>query len=296
MRAGGLGGGQGLGRQHGQQCRAGSPHQPRSRPGADRRGPARPPAAVGDRLQRRPRPFRAGARPRLPGAGPPRHQDQRHRRRRHGLLGHPGALARRPCVAAARRQVPGRHAGLRLRRLGAGRGHRRGARGLCRARRLSRREDARRRRRRRPAHLGAPGAGGTRPSRLRYRHHGRCPRHLFGEGGAPLRAAGGGMRPRLVRGAGERRRQGRHGHGPGGVRHPRCRRRERVHPLRLPRPAGPSGGGLLPARSRHRRRHHRGHADRGAGRVPRGPSRPTSGAARSTSRPGSRSWRSRRRR
>ena len=44
----------------------------------------------------------------------------------------------------------------------------------------------------------------------------------------------GGLRPRLVRGAGERRRQGRHGHGAGRDRHPDYRRRKRVHPLRLP--------------------------------------------------------------
>ena len=177
----GWGGGQGLGRQHGQQRGSGGARQPRPRPGADRRGPARSAPAVGDRLQRRPRSLRPHARPQLPGAGPPRRQDQRDRGHRHGLLGHPGALPRRAGVAASRRQVPGLAPGLRLRRLGAGRGDRRTARRLYRPRRLPRREDARRRRRRRPRDLGAPGPGRPRPSRRRHRHHGGRPR-------APIRS------------------------------------------------------------------------------------------------------------
>ena len=54
--------------------------------------------------------------------------------------------------------------------------------------------------------------------------------------GAALLPPGRGLRPRLVRGAGHRRRQARPGRGAAATAYPDRRRRERVHPLRFPRP------------------------------------------------------------
>ena len=71
------------------------------------------------------------------------------------------------------------------------------------------REDAGRRDGRRAARLGRARAGGARGARARRRPDGRRARHLHGRRRQALHAAGRGLRPRLVRGAGDRRRQGR---------------------------------------------------------------------------------------
>ena len=140
--------------------------------------------------------------------------------------------------------------------------------GLCRGRRVPRGQDAGRHHRRRPAPLGAPGGCGPRRARPRLRVDVRCARHLLGGRGQALLPPRRGLQPRLVRGAGDRRRQGRVRPGARRDGHPDRRRRERIHAARFPRSGDAGGGRHFPARSGDLRRHHRGDADFGARQRP----------------------------
>ena len=104
------------------------------------------------------------------------------------------------------------HAGLCLGRLGGRRRHRRAAANPISTRAASRRvkmrvgamDGA-------AACLGRARAGGARGARPGRRPDGRRARHLYGRRRQALRPARRRLRSRLVRGAGHRRRQGRHG-------------------------------------------------------------------------------------
>ena len=115
-----LGRGQGAGRRHGAEPGADHADQRGIRPAAQGRGPARHHPAVGDALQRHPRPLRAARGPGIPGARPARHHHLGDQRRRLRAVGHSRQVARRAGVAAARRTALGADAGLRLGRLGTG--------------------------------------------------------------------------------------------------------------------------------------------------------------------------------
>ena len=171
-------------------------------------------------------------------------------------------------VAAARRPAGRADAGLRLGRLGRRRQDRRAAAGLCRGRRVRRGQDAGRHHRRRPAPFGTPRAGGARGAGAGGRADVRRARHVVGGRGEALLPPRRGLQPRLVRGAGDGRRQTRPGAGARRHRHPDRLRRERVHPPRFPRPRGVAGGRHHAARPGDLRRHHRGDAHLGASPAP----------------------------
>jgi L-alanine-DL-glutamate epimerase-like enolase superfamily enzyme len=113
-----------------------------------------------------------------------------------------------------------------------------------------------------PGELGAPGARRARGARPGHRHRLRRAWHLHGGRGQALLPAGGGLQPAVVRGACHRRRQARHGRSARRHGHPDRGRRERVQPIRLPRPRGAARGRRVPAGPGDLRRHLGGDAHR----------------------------------